>query len=535
MSREQKRTLGWLGGISALIFVLLIFPNRTGAADRTMLSVFEVDEYAQYPNLLHMLQPGATFYQSLRNFLIYLHYFYGYPFYFFSALAILPIRWLGGSSWSEHTRLLVTVLRQMINVLPMLLTIGLLVDLKTRLKPTWKAVGLFILLATLPGVVSNQMWWHPDAIAALLMVLTFWLLGRDDLHFGRNFYLAGLACGVSVGMKYFGVYFALAIPIYLLWGGLTQRIGWVKVVVRAGAFIGLMSVGLVISNPLLLLPQERTAVISAQLWQFRQTTQGMLVHSPTAYFQNGLPMDFVLHYGGWMFLLVCIGGLVVGIFRGQQRWLNLMMLAWAVPMAWTINFSATQRTLYFLPIALLMVSGAINWLPDQFTLRLPTGRAEWLRWIGLATVVLVLIGQAGIDVRTDVELVRSGLKREENSASLAFFKKLDTEYLSKLPAGSKLTIYRDWHVYVPEQASWRVEMNWNLANYDDMKALNPDVILVERSNVVLFTDPTQADTVVAGSDLEARRLFYGDVLKGNMVGYRLLFANDFGFALVRTP
>lgn len=298
MSREQKRTLLWLGGISTLIFILFIFPNRTGAADATMLSVFEVDEYAQYPNLLHMLQPGTSFYQSLRNLLIYLHYFYGYPFYFFSALAILPIRWLGGSGWSEHTRLLVTVLRQMINVLPMLFTIGLLVDLKTHLKPTWKAVGLFILIATLPGVVSNQLWWHPDAIAALWMVLTFWLLERDNLRFGRNFYLAGLACGVSVGLKYFGVYFALAIPIYLLWGGLTHRIGWVKVLVRAGAFVGLMAVGLVVSNPLLLLPQERAAVISAQLWQFRQTTQGMLVHSPTAYFQNGLPADFVLHYGG---------------------------------------------------------------------------------------------------------------------------------------------------------------------------------------------------------------------------------------------
>ena len=58
-----------------------------GAKDVPMLSVFEVDEFAQYPNVIGMLQVGDTFYQTVRNFAVYHHYFYGYPFYFFSALS----------------------------------------------------------------------------------------------------------------------------------------------------------------------------------------------------------------------------------------------------------------------------------------------------------------------------------------------------------------------------------------------------------------------------------------------------------------
>ena len=88
MSPTQKKILKILLVLSGVYFVLFIFPNLTGAQDPNMLSIFEIDEYAQYPHAIAMLIPGPTLYQTIRNFLIYLHYFYGYPFYFFSALAI---------------------------------------------------------------------------------------------------------------------------------------------------------------------------------------------------------------------------------------------------------------------------------------------------------------------------------------------------------------------------------------------------------------------------------------------------------------
>ena len=91
-----------------------------------MLQVFQVDEYAQFPNVMHMLTPGVTLIETLRNFITYLHYFYGYIFYFVSALVILPLRLALGSGWGGHVTLLVTWMRQGGCVLPAPLSIYLL-------------------------------------------------------------------------------------------------------------------------------------------------------------------------------------------------------------------------------------------------------------------------------------------------------------------------------------------------------------------------------------------------------------------------
>ncbi len=120
----QKKNILLLLGLSIFLFILLVFPNATGAKDINMVAVFEIDEFAQYPHLLRMLTRGDTLYQTIRNFVVYLHYFYGYPFYFFSALAALPVRLIYGSDWVNHTQTILTVLRQLISVLPMLISIG---------------------------------------------------------------------------------------------------------------------------------------------------------------------------------------------------------------------------------------------------------------------------------------------------------------------------------------------------------------------------------------------------------------------------
>jgi len=95
MNQTQKKTFRILLIIGAVYFAAFIAPNLTGAREPEMLSVFEIDEYAQYSHAIRMLTPGETLYQTARNFLIYLHYFYGYPFYFFSALALLPLKGRG--------------------------------------------------------------------------------------------------------------------------------------------------------------------------------------------------------------------------------------------------------------------------------------------------------------------------------------------------------------------------------------------------------------------------------------------------------
>ena len=73
MEKNQRITCGFIILIGLVYFCLLIPANLTGAADPEMLSVFEVDEYAQYPHVIQMLTPGDTLYHSIRNFFIYQH------------------------------------------------------------------------------------------------------------------------------------------------------------------------------------------------------------------------------------------------------------------------------------------------------------------------------------------------------------------------------------------------------------------------------------------------------------------------------
>ena len=166
-----------------------------------MISVFEHDEYAQYPYVIHMLTPGETFYQSVRNFVVYLHYYYGYPFYFFSALSLLPVKWIFGSDWALQTPLIMLVLRQMINVLPILLSIYLLVWLQTRFKSRLRSILLFLLLISLAAVFANNLWWHPDSLLTFFSVLTIFFLVKDEFHFGKYFYLSAVSCGLAFAIR----------------------------------------------------------------------------------------------------------------------------------------------------------------------------------------------------------------------------------------------------------------------------------------------------------------------------------------------
>ncbi len=154
------------------------------------------DEYVTYPNVVRILTPGKTFFETRANLFLYEDYHYGYPFYAMSALALLPVRLLFGLDWTQHMQLNLLILRQVINVLPMILSAGLLVYLQTRFHSPWKSLALFAFLLSIRGVVRNHIWWwHPDALTVLLVVLTLFFLDRDRLRFGRNFYFAAVACG----------------------------------------------------------------------------------------------------------------------------------------------------------------------------------------------------------------------------------------------------------------------------------------------------------------------------------------------------
>ena len=100
-------------------YFFLFWPvNSLGARDQIMISIFEPDEFAQYSHPLRMLdQPGKTLNQSIYRFTAYQHYYYGYPFYFYSAVALLPLKFISGLGNTAYNMLF---LRQLVSVLPMI-------------------------------------------------------------------------------------------------------------------------------------------------------------------------------------------------------------------------------------------------------------------------------------------------------------------------------------------------------------------------------------------------------------------------------
>jgi hypothetical protein len=526
-------------GISVLYFLIFIAPNLKGAQNASMLAVFEIDEFAQYPHLIEMLTPGATFYQSLRNFLIYQHYFYGYPFYFISAVFALPEKFFLGGSWPINTPVIVASLRQLVNVAPMIVSIFLLVYMQTRLRPLWKSVGLFVFLLSLPAVIGNNLWWHPDSLQVLSGILVLFFLDRDDLRFGKNFLFSAAVCGVAAGIKYAGLFFFLVIPVYIVWGLIDKRISFRKAIFSGLEFVGIMVITLILTNPLLLLPQERAEVISNQLLQFQQTSLGILQTNPEPYFNWGsYPEDFRIHYGEFGFILIALAALVYGILRpgegqSQRRRLLVLILAWIIPTAITINFSATRRTYYFLPVILPLFS-CLAVLPFEkirnlFSQKPKSGWSSW-GWLLLAGVIVL---QAILFIRTDVEKYRQALTREKTSTSIAFYKTLDSEFLPKIRE-NKLVIYRDWHVYFPSQSDREVEMSWEMVSYDFINPIHPDLILLDRENLNLFSQAESVERAVDPQKMLPVYQFYRDAKSNQIPGYSLLYENSFGLAFVKT-
>jgi hypothetical protein len=528
------KTLIILGLISVLYFVLFIAPNNTGAKDVNMIAVFNIDEYAQYPYAIGRLVPGDTLIKTLRNFFIYGHYFYGYPFYFWSSIALLPSLIFAGANWSSQTALNMVLLRQIVNVLPMILAAALLAWLQTRYKRWWLAIGLFVLLLSIPVVVGNNLWWHPDSLAMLSVVVTLLFLDLDRQRFGGYFFIAAAACGVAIGIKYEGVFFGLAIPIYLLWGKFTHKISWKRLFGMAAAFVGIMLAALVISNPLLLLPQERAEIIHYQIWQYQQTTGGIIVASKQAFFRLGVyPDSFRAGYGELAFMLLGMAGMVIGLLRPNRRLITVMMLAFMVPSFITTNNAASLRLYYFIPVVMLLLSNLANFFPE------PNETVDWPKWVRKALPwVSVLVGvaamvQFGVFAANDAKQISGQLHREETSTSISLYEQIDPSILERIVLNRKLVILRDWQMYIPEKVAWRIEIDWNNITNSTIEQVKPDVIVLDQANVKLFTGPDALQQAADVSEMRQWQAFYGAAASDQLPGYKMVLNNKTGVVLVK--
>ncbi len=519
MTTQQKKVFILLLCISAVVFVLNLFPNAAASQNMAMIQMFEPDEAGPLPYLLRMIAPAANLDKQLRAFVFYEYYYYGFPYFAISALAILPLQLAGHLS---QLPLVMLILRQAISVLPMLAALMILVYMQDGFR-TYRSSVLFLFLLSVPAVVANNSWWHPDSLVVLLVVLTIFFLVRDDLRFGWNFILAAVFCGVTTATKLIGVYFFLAIGLTLLLGLAQKKASWKKIGLMSIAFIAVMALSFLASNPFLLSHWARSAYINTLHKQTALLSEGYDV-----VYEKGLAAAWpVMHtfYGEALFILAAVGVAVWGVWRSSQRLLYGLILAWFVPVTVSLLTLTHFKYQYWLPVALPLFSCLVILLPDKWDFHWMADKSRIFRGILLLGVAV----QFGFFLVDGVQRYEGRLHRADNNERIQFYE----QALSVLRPleGKPLYVYYDYRLYVPDTPNWSTETNFDLLDYKYVTQHNFDVLLLLEQRI---RDYLNAGVVgIDPATFALNQQFYRDADNGVIKGYHLVYRDSVGLIYVR--
>lgn len=523
MDNKQKRIFIILLLISMFYFSVFILPNNTGAKDQMMISLFEPDEFAQYPIVLKMITHEETVKQNLINFFIYGHYYYGWPFYASSALTVLIATLIQGY---ENTQLNILLLRQVISVLPMTMALFLLVYIQTKFKSYIRAIGLFILLLSVSAVVENNMWWHVDSLATLFIVAVLFFLDKDQLQFGQDFYLAAFFTGLATGTKVIGLFFFLVIPTYLLIGILQKQITWRIAVFRAVAFVGIMVIIIFISNPFLIYRSQMQKMIEILSRQASFQTQGWVLayaKGPASWF----PIIQSL-YGKPVFIVLAFITLALGVWRKESRMRCLFIALWSIPFGVYVLYAiAIKPTHFFLPILLPVFSSLVI----IFEFPPFTSKRISIAWIwGLLTIGIIGY-QITVYINKDISMYHEVLAREEHEASLIFYQVLESEILPRIQTNEKLVVFRDVRMYLPRNSRWVIRSYWN-SKYSTIETIKPDMILLWSQRISDYTQEGVRENALDSETFQDTYEFYVDADNNQLRGYKLVYRDSEGLFFV---
>ncbi|MCW5873739.1 MAG: hypothetical protein KIS88_03735 [Anaerolineales bacterium] len=522
MQRTQKLIIAVLALFFVVLFALFWLPNQVGSADMGMVLSFEPDEALPFPYMLNMVRPADSVKQALVHFISYEYYFYGFPHFAWSAVLMLPLQWLGQI---QNTPLVMAVLRNFVSVLPMLAAILVLVYLHTKFRD-YRALVLFAFLAIVPGIVQNNFWWHPDSLAIFFAMLTLFFLAQDDLRFGPNFYLAAMACGLSAQTKTIGVYFFLAILVYLWLGYRQRKRSWLHLLIAALAYLGVMAAVFFASNPILLYAPARAQYIRTLTMQ-----SGFMADGFEVFYAKGLPevtRMLAEHFGGWLLLVASTLAAVWAALRGPNRLLHILILAWVLPLAvYVFGFSIVKYQ-YWMPAALPLLS--------CLAVALPADRAEAARWWreqrswALLAGLLLAVGVYGVVdfAQNSAARYREQLTRQQNNSSLVFYTQAN-EALTPLPT-ARYQVYADVNLYIPESAGWTRSAQFETLDHEYIGSNGFDILFLSQTRIWDYLN----DDVV-GIDAErfaASQEFYRDANAGELPGYYLVYREAFGLVFV---
>lgn len=513
--------------LSLTYWVIFYFPNSTAAKNIQMVMAFEPDEAVPLPYVFDMIKPADSIKAALINFAFYDYYFYGYPHFAYSAALLLPLRL---SERLDNISLVMTILRQMVSVLPMLAAILLMVYLQTGFR-SYKSIVIFILLASLPGLVQNNYWWHPDSLAILFAILAIFFLYKDDLRLQRFFYFAAAMCGISAAIKGIGFYFFGTILVYLCIILFKKKASFQKIILAGCGFILAMGAAFFISNPILIYPSIRERYFMIMREQSTLLAQGYEIQYAKGVIVS-LPL-FTQSYGSLLFILLAFTANIWGILRGPRRLLQILILSWSIPFTILIAFFIHFKSQYWLPVAVALLSSFACILPDswKFSTNLPSDKKRFLfTRIAFIPVALIIAAQWIQFIRTDSIVYFHSMRRENENPSIRFYQ-LSLTQLAPLPADRGYRVYHDVNMYVPGYENWNKESIFEMLNYAYINEKGFDILYLMQQHIYDYLNPE-----VEGIDrqkLEESRIFYKDANEDRLRGYKLVFRNSFGLLYIK--
>jgi hypothetical protein len=506
--------------LSLLAFSLFAIPNSKASENIAMVSMFEPDEGIIIPVVLKMIAPKETFKQFVIHFVAYEYYFYGFPFFAPSAIALFPLQWF---EQLENLPLVMLTLRQLISVLPMILATLLLVYMQDQFK-TYRSVVLFLFLLLVPAVVQNGFWWHPDGLVLLFSTLVLYFLWRDNRKIGWQFFLAAISCGILIALKVVGFYFFAAVGLTLIWDLVQKKIKWQKFVWASLLFIVIMLVSLYIANPYMLLSTSSTMTyINLIVRQSSELAKGYGIT-----YDKGVSAVWpVMHayYGEAVFLLLVLGITIWGIWKKRTRFLHALTLAWFLPLTISLLFFTHFKYQYWLPVAIPLFSNLVIVLPEN--------KVAWKgkhihRIIRLALITGLSI-QFILFGRQSSQLMVSRTNRAKTSPEITFYH-LSVEQLQPV-FPDPVYVYHDYRLYVPETEGWQTKTIFGLLSYDFIDSEQFDVLMLLEQRIRDYLNPSAVG--VDPVEFEDSQAFYRDARDGTIDGYTLLFQNDTALLFIR--
>lgn len=412
-SLKARLREGWLGWTSTqrkvfltlvilgLINFAIFFPINNGGR-------IHGDEEVIYPDLIKLLTIEDTLYDTLFDFLIVDNWWYGYPYFPISASVLLIPRLIFGSNYGENIQLNLLLLRQFITVLPMIIATIILIYTINGFKTYLGSVGMYVVMALVPGIVRNHTrFWHPDSLIVLFVILTFFFLKRDKLRYGKNFFLAAFSVGMAAAIKLWGLFFFLAIAGYVLAGFIEKKVKFWQMIKAGLLFILVMAVTIVISTPSLMIPWVREAGVKSIEDFYPDLHEGYDEPDPHGVYNKGLAawmVFFRIHYMHDIFFYFCLFAVAVGSLFGSQKYLNRLILGWClISGGYLILFVAMKSFQYMLPLMVPFYGSAFLFpgLADG------KGYPKWLQFLSkpeskkvlIIIMVLMLLGQTIYNIR----------------------------------------------------------------------------------------------------------------------------------------